>query len=178
MASASRNDAGAERARAPRRSRIDIALGLAGVALAGLSFAFPWHVYFNPQDYGPPTMTFSRGGEVPDGTAENRGNGRVAVGPTLGEDPLVDMILTGTAYRDGSKRNRLPGLDEQPFPGEVNYELVLAVNGRALVWDDKTLFPVSVHSILPDGSRVAAIRRTPEGWELVTTNEKVLRLSE
>lgn len=86
------------------------------------------------------------------------------------------MIRTGTAFRD--RKEKPPSLAEQPFPGEVDFELVFAVNGRALVSDGSSLFPVGIRSVLPDGSRVAAIRKSKSGWELVTTREKIVRLQE
>ncbi len=159
-----------------RKKLSDILFGVAGVGLAIVCLSIPWHVYFNPQQYGPPKMRFSRDGIVP-GIPDNEiSHRRISVGPDLGEDPLLDMIRTGTAFQDGKEKP--PSLAEQPFPGEVEFELVFAVNGRALVSDGSNLFPVGIRSVLPDGSRVAAIRKSRSGWELVTTREKVVRLQE
>lgn len=172
------NDAGRRRARKARfRKKLsDILFGAAGVGLAIVCLSIPWHVYLNPQQYGPPKMRFSRDGIVPGIPDDGTSNRRISVGPDLGEDPILDMIRTGTAFRDGNEKP--PSLDEQPFPGDVDFELVFAVNGRALVSDGSNLFPVGIRSVLPDGSRVAAIRKTRSGWELVTTREKIVRLQE
>lgn len=159
-----------------RKKLTDILYGMAGVTLAAVCMAIPWHVYFNPQQYGPPKMRFSRDGVVPGIPVDSVTGRRLAIGPDLGEDPLLDMMRTGTAFRD--KNPRAPTLAEQPFPGEVDFELVFAVKGRGLVSDGSSLFPVGVRSILPDGSRVAAIRKTRTGWELVTSRDKVVRLVE
>ncbi len=159
-----------------RKKLTDVLFGMAGVGLAAVCLAIPWHVYFNPQQYGPPKMRFSRDGIVPGIPDDSIGARRLSVGPDLGEDPLLDMIRTGTAFRDGNTRP--PSLSEQPFPGEVDFELVFAVNGRALVSDGSGMFPVGINSVLPDGSRVAAIRKTRTGWELVTNREKIVRLQE
>lgn len=159
-----------------RKKVTDVVFGMVGVGLAIVCMLIPWHVYFNPQQYGPPKMRFSRDGIVPGIPDDEISQRRISIGPDLGEDPVLDMIRTGTAFRDGKEKP--PSLAEQPFPGDVDFELVFAVNGRALVSDGSNLFPVSIRSILPDGSRVAAIRKSRSGWELITTRDKVVRLQE
>ena len=72
-----------------------------------------------------------------------------------------------------------PGVDEQPFPPEINaFRLVHVANGRAMIADDSGLWVVQRGSRLPDNSRVAGIEQRDGKWVLVTSADKVIELSE
>ena len=45
----------------------DYILSAIGLCLGTAAALFPWHVYLHPDSYGPPRMTFSRGGVIPGG---------------------------------------------------------------------------------------------------------------
>ena len=91
-----------------RKKATDILFGVAGVGLAVVCMLIPWHVYFNPQQYGPPKMRFSRDGIVPGIPDDGNSSRRISVGPDLGEDPILDMIRTGTAFRGQEGKSHPP----------------------------------------------------------------------
>ena len=83
-------------------------------------------------------------------------SGPVSVGPqpqrigapmTVEDVPIMqlDLFSTGALPEDegGDSGKRAPGLDEQPFPGDVpQFRLVHVANGRAMIQDDAGLWVV------------------------------------
>ena len=91
----------------------------------------------------------------------------------------LDLFSTGTLPENDGDGEPGPGLDEQPFPPEINeFRLVHVANGRAMIADDTGLWVVQRGSRLPDNSRVAGIEQRDGKWVLVTSADKVIELSE
>jgi hypothetical protein len=118
-------------------------------------------------------------------------SGPVAVGPqpqrvgapmTVEDVPVMqlDLFSTGALPDDeGSDSGKgAPGLDQQPFPGDVpQFRLVHVANGRAMIEDDAGLWVVQTGSMLPDSSRVAGIEKRDGKWVLVTSMDRVVALT-
>lgn len=173
------------------RSRMtDFGLGLAAVGVAAMSSYFPYYVYNNANEFGPPTMTFT---------------GRAAL---VGEEneEVVDKIIVSSLRRPlfqdkqqaidpvvtGSVRSVLPGppkkqagivqererIGPTPLSGsQTDLQLVFAARGRALIRDGDDLLPVAVGSRLPDGSTVKSVTKPNNSWQLLTSTNRVLELS-
>ncbi len=157
------------------RRTSDMALGAAGIVMAGLAAWFPWHVYSNPESYGPPRMQFSRAGEIP-GETEDRDGGRAVGRLFLRADETggIDRTPVGSVPPKGN-RVALPA--DQPFPGDENIQVVLIANRRALIRDGDVLYPVAVNSLLPGGSRVVSFVQQGGEWVLVTSRQQMIRVS-
>ena len=176
-----------------RRTRMfDFGLGLVGVAMAGLSSYLPYYVYFNESEFGPPEMQFT--GRIDYGELQILEPGEETRTPLFREfaeaeqvfQP-VDPIVVGSIQNDVSTIPRLrPAVRPRPpaeqlakfSPDLIEHEsmvLVFATRGRALVRDGGDILPVAVGSRLPDGSTVQSMTRKGTGWQIVTSNNHVLR---
>jgi hypothetical protein len=161
----------------------DLVIAALGIALGLTCAFFPWYIFFNQEKFGIRPMKFEGGGS---GTS-----GPVAVGPqpqrigapmTVEDVPVMqlDLFSTGALPDDegGDSGKRAPGLDEQPFPGDVpQFRLVHVANGRAMIEDDAGLWVVQAGSMLPDSSRVASIEKRDGKWVLVTSTDRVVELT-
>ena len=176
-----------------RRTRMfDFGLGLVGVAMAGLSAYLPYYVYFNESQFGPPEMQFT--GRIDYGEPvilEPGEETRTPLFPGFSEAEQVfqnvDPIAVGSIQNDDSPIPRLrPAVRPRPpteqfvkhSPELIEHEsmvLVFATRGRALVRDGDDILPVAVGSRLPDGSIVKSMMRKQTGWQIVTSNNHVLR---
>ena len=101
---------------------------------------------------------------------------------TVEDVPIMqlDLFSTGALPDDevGDSGKRAPGLDQQPFPGDVpQFRLVHVANGRAMIEDDAGLWVVQAGSMLPDSSRVAGIEKRDGKWVLVTSTDRVVELT-
>ena len=184
------------KAKKRRRSRVfDFFLGYFGVCLAALSAYLPFYVYNNDADFGPPRLEFT--GRQDFGVGEEADEEEVAEArrPLFrdgdGSSPdenAIDEVITGSI---GPVSNRIPSIREelntqnaarvskQPFPELKHHEsfaLVFASRGRALIQDGADLLPVAVGSRLPDGSTVKSISKYDGGWNLLTSENRVLPL--
>ena len=176
-----------------RRTRMfDFGLGLVGVAMAGLSSYLPYYVYFNESEFGPPEMQFT--GRIDYGEPVILEPGEETRTPLFREFAEaeqvfqnVDPIVVGSIQNDDSPiprlrpvvRSRPPAEQLAKFsPDLIEHEsmvLVFATRGRALVRDGGDILPVAVGSRLPDGSTVRSMTRKQSGWQVVTSNNHVLR---
>ncbi|WP_223478958.1 hypothetical protein [Oricola indica] len=157
----------------------DYILSAIGLCLGTAAALFPWHVYLHPDSYGPPRMTFSRGGVIP----EEEIVAQSPRGPVRETDTsdrvasrlprqVLDPVTTGKVDRT-QVRTVEP---EQPFPEAIKTFKVLAVDGaRALVGDAGGVYLVRAMSRLPDGSIAEAFRQDEKGWYIVTSRETILR---
>ena len=92
----------------------------------------------------------------------------------------LDLFATGTLPddKDGEGGEAVPGLDEQPFPGDdAQFRLVHVANGRAMIEDEAGLWVVQTGSTLPDSSRVTSIEQRNGKWVLVTSTDRVIALT-
>lgn len=158
--------------RRKRASAGDIGVGFGATVLAGLALYLPWDAYFNAENYSPPRMEFSRGGEVPpDALAaredrlpmfafpEERFAGQPA--PDLPVDdppPGVDPITTA-GVPDGVDPITTGGVEPGPRNVEATavYTLIDASDGAALIADRDGIYLVRRGDMLPDGRRVLAV---------------------
>jgi hypothetical protein len=172
-----------EAAREGKRTS-DLTIAALGITLGLICAMFPWYIFLNPDQFGPPQVKF-QGSGAPAG-------GPVAVGPppqrvgapmTLDEVPVMDLDLfaTGTVPDKSSEHEAAapaPGLDEQPFPAEApHFRLVHVANGRAMIADDAGLWVVQRGSVLPDSSTVASIEERGGTWVIVTSDDRVIEMT-
>lgn len=146
-----------------------------GIALGLTCALFPWYIFFNQEKFGIRAL---RTGD------DGQGQTAAAAPPRLGlgipdESATVvpgalDFLATGVVpmRRKLSSPSPAPGVDEQPFPGDVvDFRVVHITNGRALMEDDSGLFVVQPGSRLPDNSRVSGIEQRNGRWVLIATEE-------
>jgi hypothetical protein len=158
---------------------IDYVLSVVGLCIGTVAALFPWHVYLNPQSYGPPEMTFSRSGVIPasEVAAQSRGTpifnvdtSRYVILDTSNDG--VDGVVTGEIDPD----SRAISDPDQPFPGNGRPFQVYAVDAsRALIGDVDGVYLVARNERLPDGTMVKTIAHDERGWYIVTSNERLLR---
>lgn len=158
----------------------DYILSVVGLCLGTAAALFPWHVYFNPQSYGPPRMEFSRGGIIPEAEILALQSGEPVFDMRTGRFVMddrpassIDPVTTGNVGSDG---NAAKGDPDQAFPGNGAEFQVLAVDRlHALVGDSQGVYLVRPRNRLPDGTLAVAFRQDEQGWYIVTSEEKVLR---
>jgi hypothetical protein len=168
---------------APSRGRRgDLVIAGLGLAL-GLGCAlFPWYIFFNQEKFGIRAMKFEGPGQHRTGPIYLGSQPDRVGAPMTVEDipPMkLDLFSTGTLPDNDGRGEAAPGLDEQPFPPEINpFRLVHIANGRAMIADDTGLWVVQRGSRLPDNTRVAGIEQRDGKWVLVTSADRVIELSE
>ena len=152
---------------------VDYVLGGIGLCLGTAAALFPWHVYLNPDSYGPPRLVFSRDGVVPGGEYATRSRGR----PLFVEDtedqelvaapaPRLDPVTTGRVDRSATVSSDL----DQPFPGNGRPYNVYAISaGRVLIGDADGIYLISTNDRLPDGTILDRIARDESGWFIETS---------
>jgi len=162
----------------------DYVLSVIGLCLGTFAALFPWHVYLHPESYGPPRMTFSRGGvipreeiaaQVPVNPGDSTGSlSEVRTAREMGNTRnKVDPVTTGKVDRSTI---RTVSTDLQPYPGNGKPFKVLAVDGaRALVGDADGVYLVRASSRLPDDTTAVEFREDDKGWYIVTSGGKKLR---
>lgn len=159
-----------------RRSTTDTVLGVVGVILAAASVAFPWHVYFFPEQYAPPKIAFS--GNWNPGVAEERPPAILAVRRSrpvaVSELTVSDPVVTASTPPDPARfAPEVVPVEEQPFPNPAgDYGVIFVLNRSALMSDGNGVFFVEVGSQLPDGSTVTAVTETPGGGEVQTSYDR------
>ena len=102
---------------------------------------------------------------------------------TVEDVPIMqlDLFSTGTLPDDEGDGSgaRAPGLDQQPFPGDVpQFRLVHVANGRAMIAGRRRpLGRAGAARCFPNSSRVAGIEKRDGKWVLVTSTERVVELT-
>ena len=178
-----------------RRTRLfDLGLGVVGLALAGISSYLPYYVYFNESEFGPPTMQFT--GRIDYEAPVIVERARETRRALFTEDLVVkfdaqeiDPLVTGSIQPNEGGIPRLrprvrprPSLEQfddlqTELIDHESLELVFATRGRALIRDGDDILPIAVGSRLPDGSTVKSLLRKKNGWQVVTSNNHVLKPS-
>ena len=166
-----------------RTRRSDVTIVALGITLGLLCAMFPWYVFFNQEKFGVRAMKFEGGG-VQDTGAMPVGQQPQRIGAPMDVEDIpttqLDLFATGTLPddKDGEAGDAVPGLDEQPFPGdEAQFRLVHVANGRAMIEDEAGLWVVQTGSTLPDSSRVASIEQRKGKWVLVTSTDRIIALT-
>ncbi|WP_421855241.1 hypothetical protein [Oricola sp.] len=157
---------------------IDYVLSAIGLCLGTAAALFPWHVYFNPDVYGPPEITFSRDGIIPADDIAVRSRGRPLFpadvldrSPASDALPGLDPVITGRVDRDETVAS---GLD-QPFPGNGRKFAVYSINARrALIGDSDGVYLISNRDRLPDGTVLERIEHDGSRWYIVTSAGRVI----
>lgn len=165
-----------------RYSATDAVLVGIGIGLCAASAMFPWYVFFNQEQFTPPSIAF----ESRTGPSDLSGpfyTPRVQWQPKpLTEAEIaaltLDMAPTGTVPMDRSGPSSGPGVS-QPFPQKpVTYTLVHVANGRAMIQDERGVWVVERGSVLPDDSRVSAIEQRSGKWVIRTSEGRIVELGQ
>jgi hypothetical protein len=150
-------------------------LGWSGALLAVTAAFFPWYVFFNEDKFGLDIATSSNlSRDLP----ERAGRPIVTVSPSaIGDNddiaalPKLDgQLITGTVPA-GKPVDGLASADgaEQPFPSEaMEFHVLHAAGGRAMIEDKTGVYIVTPGSLLPDLSRVDKVEERDGEWVLVT----------
>lgn len=160
---------------------IDFAIGFFGLCLAALSAWFPWYVYNNEKQFGPPRLVLDGRRNAPPGSDPQMR--RVAQEDLPSVDAIgLDTTTTGSI---GQPSARLAGTDRQfgkttgslkvLQPAPRDFEVIFVSRGRALLRDGGDLIPVARGAVLPDGSKVESIRQRNGVWELQTSADQTLQ---
>jgi hypothetical protein len=163
-----------------RYTKGDLLLFASGIVLSAFCAFFPWYVFYNQDQFGIRAVTL---GNIPPSGPAPRGARPADRLDTasLAEENLetdVDTFTTGTTPPSPAEDDVEPPVAEQPFPAPVpEFELVHVTNGRAMIQDDQGLYVVQRGSLLPDNSRVAKIEKRDGEWVVVTTADRVLKIT-
>ena len=185
------------RARRQRSPILDFCLGFFGLMLAAFSSYLPFYVYIHSSEFKPPEMEFTGrkdAGELPQELEVLRQRRPLfrEVKQAANADQLVDPVVTGSIDREETfePADRPAALSVPQTPGlpgsasgkstdavvHKSLTLIFATTNRALIRDGDDLVPVAVGSRLPDGSTVKSLSRQQDGWELLTSENNVLKL--
>lgn len=175
-----RNKTGQRRRWFKDMTAADYILSVVGLCLGTAAALFPWHVYLNPDQYGPPKMTFSRDGIIPPAEILALQSGEPVFDMRSGRFVMddgsgspIDSVVTGNVSRDGETPK---GDLNQAFPSNGATFDVLAIDGlRALVGDSEGVYLVRPRTRLPDGTLALSFKRDEQGWYIITSEEKILR---
>jgi hypothetical protein len=164
--------------RATRARRSDLIIAAVGLALGFGCAAFPWYIFLHQEKFGIQPLSFS-GNPKQNGSIPLGSDGELpGISPNEIPPMKLDLFATGTVAPYDDEDGVAQAIDDQPFPGpEIDYRLVYAGNGRAMIADDSGLWVVHRGSILPDNSKVASIEQRGKKWVLVTSKDKVIELS-
>jgi hypothetical protein len=158
----------------------DLTVAALGLTIGLICALFPWYIFFNQDKFGIRALKFGGGGDVVGRLTVPDQPHRVGAPMQVEDIPELelDLFATGTLPElDEARDVNLPGIDQQPFPGEPqNFRLVHVANGRAMIEDDSGLWVVQRGSKLPDNSTVALIELRDGDWVIVTSEDKVIRI--
>jgi hypothetical protein len=155
----------------------DVLVAGMGVGLGLVCALFPWYIFLHQDKFGISSIKFSE--MIPKGTP-GLGEGPLRIGAIWKlpdrKDAGLDGFPTGTVAKAS---NPSDAEADQPYPGDkaAPFNLVQVANGQALIEDADGFFVVRVGSPLPDDSRVRSIEERDGEWVLVTSADKVVRLS-
>ena len=160
----------------------DLVIAAFGIALGLTCAFFPWYIFFNQEKFGIRPMEFEGGIGMSGPVGDGRRPQRIGAPISVDDVPVMqlDLFSTGTLPDEHSGDGGVgaPGLDQQPFPGDVaQFRLVHVANGRAMIEDEAGLWVVQAGSMLPDSSRVAGIEKRDGKWVLVTSTDRIVALT-
>jgi len=166
-----------EPARKPRSSHFlssDRFIGWSGAALALTAAFFPWYVFFNEDKFGLDIVSSILSRDMP----EWAGRSKVMPSPSAigdSDDNAAfpksdDQIVTATVPTREAAADPSAAEDaDQPFPSEaVEFHVLHAAGGKAMIEDKNGIYVVTPGSMLPDLSRVAKVEQVAGEWILIT----------
>lgn len=155
----------------------DYILGAVVTTITLAAVVFPWHAYNFPAQYQRPQMAFSNtmnGLDLSqiDGaqTAFDLSSGEFV--PTF--DDGIDEITTAGVQRvdeAGANANR-------DIRTANDFGLIAADDRRALIESADGIYLVGPYSVLPDGSKVRALRTGQDGDRIITSRFEIIEPSD
>lgn len=137
---------------------------------------FPWHAYNYPAQYGRPQMVFTNtlnGLDLSqiDGaqTAFDLSTGEFV--PTF-NDGIDNITTAGVRRAEGSETSAT-----REILTADDFALIAADDRRALIESADGIYLVGPYSVLPDGSKVRALRSGQDGDSIITTRFEIIEPS-
>ena len=154
-----------------------------GLALGFGCAVFPWYIFFNQEKFGVRAVRFEGNPDQLRSAGMRIDESRIGLdiesGIILPEQ--LDLFATGTVADDAEDADQPPppvAPAAQAFPGApVEYRMIHATPGRAMIADDSGMWVVQRGSLLPDNSLVASIEQRGATWVLVTSEKRTVELS-
>lgn len=159
-----------------RYDRGDYILGAFVTTITLAAVIFPWHAYNFPHQYGRPQMAFSN---TMNGLDLSQIDGsQTAFDLSLGEfvpifDDGIDPITTAGVP---PTENEQADADREILTTD-DFGLIAADERRALIESADGIYLVGPYSVLPDGSKVRALRSGKDGDRIVTTRFQIIEPS-
>lgn len=162
--------------------RSDLTVAALGITLGLCCALFPWYIFFNQEKFGIKAVKFEgTKGQQQQVSTTSTASRIGAPSETAVEDTFLpaslDLFATGTAVTEDGEP-AVEDAEKQDFPGAaVEYRMVYASAGRAMIADDTGFWVVQRGSLLPDNSTVASIEQRDGSWVLVTSTRQVIPLT-
>lgn len=156
--------------------RGDYILGAFVTTITLAAVIFPWHAYNFPHQYGRPLMAFSN---TMNGLDLSQIDGsQTAFDLSLGEfvpifDDGIDEITTAGVPRAETAETNA----DREIVTTEDFGLIAADERRALIESADGIYLVGPFSVLPDGSKVRALRSGQNGDRIVTTRFQIIEPS-
>lgn len=173
----SSNSVQRRRFRLPRLG--DVVYAAAVVILCSASAAFPFYVYFNEDQFGPPVMRFYGAGDAAAQAEADAASYQRKVLALVKPRLELDRITTGTVFKQDApvKSRRLEKQPMPPVPDEVpelgaELEIMFVSQGRAIAISGGRVVSLREGSLLTDGSLISSIGRADDGWVVSTSSGK------
>ncbi|MEM8539561.1 MAG: hypothetical protein AAGF25_01280 [Pseudomonadota bacterium] len=138
---------------------------------------FPWHAYNYPAQYQRPQMVFTNklnGVDLSqiDGTqtAFDLSTGEFV--PTF-DDGIDNITTAGVQAAEDSEA----GADREILSAD-DFALIASDDRRALIESADGIYLVGPYSVLPDGSKVRALRSGQDGNRIITTRFEIIEPSD
>jgi hypothetical protein len=168
-------------ASADRWKASDFAVAGLGLALGFGCAVFPWYIFFNQEKFGVRAVRFEGNPNQLRSAGMRLDDQRIDIemeqGLILPEQ--LDLFATGTVRdQEEEKADIRAAPAVQPFPDKpIEFRMIHATPGRAMIADDTGIWVVQRGSLLPDNSLVASIEQRAGTWVLVTSDERVVEIS-
>ena len=152
-------------------------LGWSGAALALTAAFFPWYVFFNEDKFGLNMVTSIFTRDMPDWAGRSKvmpSPAAIASSNDVTALPRSDeQVVTGTVP-DKAQDDQPADAGDQPFPSEaVEFHVLHAAGGKAMIEDKNGIYVVTPGSMLPDLSRVAKVEEVGGEWVLITDKGEI-----
>ena len=169
--------------REDRWNASDFVVAGLGLALGFGCAVFPWYIFFNQEKFGVRAVRFEGNPDQLRSAGMRIDESRIGLefesGIILPEQ--LDLFATGTVADEAEDEDQqLPPVAPaaQAYPGTpVEYRMIHATPGRAMIADDTGMWVVQRGSLLPDNSFVASIEQRGATWVLVTSEKRTVELS-
>lgn len=154
----------------------DYILGAIVTTITLAAVIFPLHAYNFPAQYGRPQMAFSN---TMNGLDLSQIDGsQTAFDLSLGEfvpifDDGIDGITTAGVQRAEAANENV---DREIITAD-DFGLIAVDDRRALIESADGIYLVGPYSVLPDGSKVRALRSGQDGDRIITTRFEIIEPS-